>query len=127
MIEFRLDRDSGLSPYLQVTRQVRQAMRLGLLREGDRLPTVKEAAAQLSVNQNTVLKAYRELAFDGLVDARPGVGTFVRVTLAELPANGPLSRELDRWLTAARGAGLDEEGIEVLFAAAQRATRPGSR
>ena len=47
MIEFRLDASSGLSPYLQLVRQVRRALRLGLLGEGDRLPTVKDAAARL--------------------------------------------------------------------------------
>jgi GntR family transcriptional regulator len=123
VIEFRLDRESGLAPYQQLMRQVRQAMRLGLLREGDRLPPVKEVAGGLPVNQNTVLKAYRELACDVLVDARPGVGTFVRVTLAESGVPAPLGEELTRWLAAARAAGLDEEGIEALFGVAVRATR----
>ncbi|MFD0854965.1 GntR family transcriptional regulator, partial [Actinomadura adrarensis] len=75
MIEFHLDGRSGVSPYLQIVRQVRQALRLGLLREGDQLPTVKEVVARLAINPNTVLKAYRELERDGLVAARPGVGT----------------------------------------------------
>ena len=61
MIEFHLDAGSGLSPYLQLVRQVRQALRLGLLREGDQLPTVKDVVGQLAINPNTVLKAYREL------------------------------------------------------------------
>ena len=122
MIEFRLDPSSGLSPYQQLVRQVRFAMRLGRLGEGDRLPTVKDAAAQLGVNQNTVLKAYRELEFDGLVTAQPGVGTFIRLTLADpsLTAHGPLRDQLRRWLSAARQAGLDEESIEALFDATQR-------
>ena len=77
MIEFHLDARSGVSPYLQLVQQVRQALRLGLLREGDQLPTVKDVVAQLAINPNTVLKAYRELEHDGLVAARPGVGTFV--------------------------------------------------
>ncbi len=77
MIEFHLDARSGVSPYLQIVHQVRQALRLGLLREGDQLPTVKEVVARLAINPNTVLKAYRELEHDGLVAARPGIGTFV--------------------------------------------------
>jgi GntR family transcriptional regulator len=52
--EFRLDQDSGLPPYLQLVRQIRQAMRVGLLRKGDRLPGVKELAVLLAINQNTV-------------------------------------------------------------------------
>ena len=60
---------------------MRQALRLGLLREGDQLPTVKDVVAKLAINPNTVLKAYRELEHDGLVAARPGIGTFVTKTL----------------------------------------------
>ena len=65
MIEFHLDSRSGVSPYLQIVQQVRQALRLGLLREGDQLPTVKEVVGQLAINPNTVLKAYRELEHEG--------------------------------------------------------------
>ena len=117
MIEFHLDSRSGVSPYQQVVQQVRQALRLGLLREGDQLPTVKEVVASLAINPNTVLKAYRELEHEGLVAARPGVGTFVTRTLSDetLPAHGPLRRELQRWLVKARRAGLDDESIEALF------------
>ena len=117
MIEFHLDSRSGVSPYLQVVHQVRQALRLGLLREGDQLPTVKEVVARLAINPNTVLKAYRELEHAGLVAARPGVGTFVTKTLsdASLSSHGPLRRDLQRWLIKARAAGLDDESIEALF------------
>ncbi|MFB6783239.1 GntR family transcriptional regulator [Streptomyces sp. NPDC056352] len=117
VIEFHLNSRSGLSPYQQLVQQVRHALRLGLLKEGDRLPTVKEVAKQMAVNPNTVLKAYRELEHDGLVAARPGVGTFVTRTLADgtLAAQGPLRKDLQRWLTKARLAGLDDESIEALF------------
>ncbi|MDQ1584797.1 MAG: hypothetical protein QOJ90_2716 [Actinomycetota bacterium] len=117
MIEFSLDGRSGVSPYLQVVQQVRQALRLGMLRKGDQLPTVKDVVARLAINPNTVLKAYRELERDGLVTARPGVGTFVTRSLtdASFAAHEPLRRELARWLTKARQAGLDEESIEALF------------
>ena len=81
MIEFHLDSRSGVSPYLQIVQQVRQALRVGLLREGDQLPTVKEVVGQLAINPNTVLKAYRELEHEGLASARPGVGTFVTGSL----------------------------------------------
>ncbi|MBB4906575.1 GntR family transcriptional regulator [Actinophytocola algeriensis] len=117
MIEFHLDGRSGLSPYQQVVQQVRHALRLGLLREGDQLPKVKDVVATLAINPNTVLKAYRELEHDGLVAARPGVGTFVTATLADntLAAHGPLRQDLRRWLGKARKAGLDDESIEALF------------
>ena len=123
MIEFSLDARSGVSPYLQLVHQVRRALRLGLLAEHDQLPTVKDVVASLAINPNTVLKAYRELERDGLVTARPGVGTFVTRTLADdsLAAHEPLRRELTRWLTKARLAGLDEESIEALFTSTFRA------
>jgi GntR family transcriptional regulator len=117
MIEFHLDARSGVSPYLQIVHQVRQALRLGLLHEGEQLPTVKEVVAHLAINPNTVLKAYRELEHDELVAARPGVGTFVTKTLSDtsLAAHGPLRQDLSRWLLKARRAGLDDESIEALF------------
>src|ERR1700710_553777 len=117
VIEFHLDSRSGVSPYLQVVHQVRQALRLGLLHEGDQLPTVKDVVARLAINPNTVLKAYRELEHDGLVRARPGVGTFVTRTLttSTLAAHEPLRRDLQRWLPEAGEAGLDDKSIEALF------------
>src|SRR6202167_4034277 len=117
MIEFHLDTRSGVAPYLQLVHQVRRALKLGLLREGDQLPTVKEVVARVAINPNTVLKAYRELEHDGLVAARPGIGTFVTRTLSDtsLASHGPLRHELQRWLAKARRAGLDDESIEDLF------------
>ena len=117
MIEFHLDSRSGVAPYLQLIHQVRHALRLDLLRQGDQLPTVQDVAAGLAINPNTVLKAYRELEYQGLVAARPGRGTFVTGTLSgsSLAAYAPLRRDLRRWLDRARGAGLEEESIEALF------------
>lgn len=123
MIELHLDSRSGVSPYRQIVRQVRQALRLGILRVGDQLPTVKEVVEQLAINPNTVLKAYKELEHAGLVAARPGIGTFVTATLGDgsFAAHGPLRQDLARWLTKARRAGLDDESIEALFQSTFRA------
>ena len=85
MIQFRLDPRSGVSTYLQLVQQVRHALRLGMLRPGDQLPTVKEVVGSLAINPNTVLKAYRDLERAGLVEGRPGVGTFVLKTLKGPP------------------------------------------
>ena len=124
MIEFHLDARSGVAPYLQIVQQVRHALRLGLLEVGDQLPTVKDVVGRLAINPNTVLKAYRELEHEGLAAARPGIGTFVTAALggATLAAQGPLRRDLQRWLGKARRAGLDEESIEALFMTTFRAT-----
>ena len=117
VIEFHLDARSGVAPYLQLIHQVRQALRLGLLREGDQLPTVKEVVARLAINPNTVLKAYRQLEYEGLAAARPGIGTFVTATLngGSLATYQPLRSDLRKWLAKARRAGLDDESIEALF------------
>ncbi|SNY55064.1 GntR family transcriptional regulator [Paractinoplanes atraurantiacus] len=119
MIEFHLDARSGVAPYLQLIQQVRHALRLGMLKEGDRLPTVKDVVARVAINPNTVLKAYRELEYEGLVQPRPGLGTFVTRTLAggdeAIAAHEPLRRELTDWLGRARAAGLDDEDVEALL------------
>jgi GntR family transcriptional regulator len=124
MIEFRLDRGSGTPTYLQLVQQVRQALRTGVLAPGDQLPTAAEVVAQLAINPNTVLKAYRELEREGLVTPRPGQGTFVDRTLggAPLAAHAALRGELHRCVEAARAAGLDTEDIEAVFASVLRQT-----
>src|SRR3954465_1446840 len=117
MIEFRIDSRSGVAPYLQIVQQVKHALRLGLLREGDQLPTAKDVVAAIAINPNTVLKAYRELERDGLVAAKPGVATFVTRSLAgdHLHRHAALRTALRSWLGRAQKAGLDDESIQALF------------
>ena len=118
MIHFHLDTRTGVPTYLQLVQQVRQAVRLGILAPGDRLPTVKEVVESLAINPNTVLKAYRELDHEGLVEAQRGVGTFISSTQPPHPPadTKDLRAGLQRWVERARSAGLDEEGIEALVA-----------
>jgi GntR family transcriptional regulator len=125
MIEFRIDLGSGLPPYRQLVDQVRRALRLGLLDEGDQLPTVKEVVASVAINPNTVLKAYRELEHEGLAEGRQGVGTFITRSLADesLRAHPALRAELARWLVKARKAGLDDASVEALFVQVTRASK----
>ena len=117
MIEFHLLSRSGVAPYLQLIQQVRGALRLGLLEEGDRLPTVKEVSVALAINPNTVLKAYRELEYEGVVAGRQGVGTFVTKTATgeSVAVHQELSQDLLRWVRKARAAGLDTDSIEAVF------------
>ena len=88
MFRFRLDGSSGVPPYLQLVHQVRQSLLLGYLQEGDRLPTVKDAAADLVINPNTVVKAYRQLEHEGLAGGRPGQGTFITATSSPVRGGG---------------------------------------
>jgi GntR family transcriptional regulator len=121
-IEFRLDAASGVPTYLQLVHQVEHALRLGYLKPGDQLPKVRDVVASLAINPNTVLKAYKELETKGLTAGRPGQGTFIQATLSQiaLPELTVLRRSLSGWLTAADGAGLDEDGMVALFTSALR-------
>jgi len=117
MIVFRIDSRSGIPPYLQIVQQVKHALRLGMIGPGDQLPTIKQVVADVAINPNTVLKAYRDLERDGLVQGRAGIGTFVikRPDGPPPPLLAQLRRGLDRWLRTAFDAGLDYESIASLF------------
>ena len=122
MIEFHLDGGSGVTAYMQIVQQVKHALRLGMLRPGDRLPTVREVVSSLAINPNTVLKAYRELEMEGLVAGRQGQGTFVLKSLAgpALADHAELRAELVVWLRRARAVGMDDESIAALIATTVR-------
>jgi GntR family transcriptional regulator len=117
MIEFHLDPTSGVPTYVQLVQQVHQALRLGLLEPGDRLPTAVQVVSALAINPNTVLKAYRELEREKLVRPRPGLGTFV---VGALPRTDPAAqtkfrRLMANWLRSARAAGLTADEIEAIY------------
>jgi GntR family transcriptional regulator len=122
MIEFHLDGGSGVAAYMQIVQQVKQALRLGILRQGDQLPTVRDVVATLAINPNTVLKAYRQLELEGLVAGRQGRGTFVLKTLAspDLAGQTELQEALVEWLDMARAAGMDDKSIAALMATTLR-------
>jgi GntR family transcriptional regulator len=125
MIAFRLSSTSGLSTYLQLAQQVRQALRLGTLQPGDQLPTVKEVVGTLAINPNTVLKAYRLLESEGLVQGRPGQGTFVIRSLQATPSpqRAALRTGLEGWVRDALAAGLDADALDAMFDAALRSAQ----
>lgn len=117
MIHFHLDARSGMPTYMQLVNQVRRAVRNGILRAGDRLPTAREMVAHLAINPNTVLKAYGYLESEGLVTSRPGLGTFITQGIhAQLAptVQRQLRRGLEAWLRRAAEAGLDKEGTLAL-------------
>lgn len=119
MVEYRIDRRSGVATYVQIVQQTKQALRLGLIEPGDKLPTAREVVEATAINPNTVLKAYRELEREGLVEARRGLGTFVRRTLGAgvQATDTPLRAELDQWAERARSAGLGREDVDALLTA----------
>src|SRR5580692_2836059 len=125
MFRFRLDGSSGVPPYLQLVHQVRQSLLLGYLREGDRLPTVKDVAGDLAINPNTVVKAYRQLEHEGLAGGRPGQGTFITATVAPSPPDvyESLRGSLEQWFRDAADAGLSQDAVTALIAVAREEIR----
>lgn len=116
-IRFRLNSASGVPSYVQLVVQVEQALRIGYLNVGDRLPRIKDVVESLAINPNTVLKAYRELEAKDIAAGRPGVGTFIVAAPPTLSAElfDQLRQELiGGWLASAKSAGLDDVDILTL-------------
>ena len=116
MIDFHVDRAGSVPAYAQIVQQVREALRLGRLQTGDRLPTVRDVVVSCTVNASTVLKAYRELEHAGLVEARQGSGTFVSGSLGTVEPHdmARLRTRFARWVAEAREAGLENEDVQAL-------------
>jgi DNA-binding transcriptional regulator YhcF (GntR family) len=114
---FRIDAGSGVPIYRQLVQQVRRDVMLGRLQPGDQLPSVKEVVESLSVNPNTVVKAFSELEHQGLAVRRQGIGTFVAAapSLTSVPVAPKLLGSLARWVERARREGLSAEQIRMLL------------
>jgi len=117
VIVFRVDAGSDVPIYRQLVQQVRRDVMLGRLRPGDQLPSVKEVVNALSVNPNTVVKAFSELEHQGMVVRRQGVGTFVAAAppMASLGVAPRLLGPLAHWVDRARQEGLSAEQIRMLL------------
>jgi GntR family transcriptional regulator len=93
--QFRLDASTGVPAYRQIIDQVHSAIASGTLSGSDQLPTVRQAAVDLSINPNTVVRAYRELEIRGILTTQQGTGTFITEREAE-PDNKDRARRLDQ-------------------------------
>lgn len=82
-----LDLHTGVPVYRQIVDQVRGAIAVGSLTAGDQLPTVRQLAVDLEINPNTVVRAYRELEYDGLLETHQGTGTFISDQKLHRPAD----------------------------------------
>ena len=120
VVEYRIDRQSGIPAYVQIVRQTEQALRMGVLRVGDKLPTAKEVVAATAINPNTVFRAYRDMEQAGLVRSRRGLGTFVTRSLARPGAedDSPLRADVAGWVARALAAGLERDDVLALVTAA---------
>jgi GntR family transcriptional regulator len=90
---FRLTQSSGIPLYLQLMEQVKHAVETGALREGDQLPTIRKVAEELVMNPNTVVRAYRELEHEGVLELKHGSGAFIKFTKGSAGERAGLIRE----------------------------------
>ena len=123
----RLDLHSGVPVYRQIIDQVRGGMASGALGVGDQLPTVRQLAVDLSINPNTVARAYRELELGGLLETHQGTGTFIstqKVRGGELERSRQLAQIVRDCVARAGAAGfMVEDLIEQLRELVQEPTR----
>ena len=121
-----VDAKSGTPLYLQVMEQVRLLVATGVLRPGDQLPTVRDLAARLRVNPNTIARAYRDLQAEGLLSSRQGSKTVVAATAPAVGRDEGLLMLQDRMAEAAAmglALQLGKQELERLFAEALRRAR----
>jgi GntR family transcriptional regulator len=111
-VNFELDLHSGVPVYRQIIDRVHSARAAGQLRPGDRLPTVRQLAVDLSINPNTVVRAYRELELTGVLTTHQGTGTFVADQKVER-SDAERERKLDQ-LVAEFVARAGREGFSVM-------------
>jgi GntR family transcriptional regulator len=118
-----VDPRSGVPIYLQIIEQIKRSIALGVLQAGEQLPTVKQLAIDLTVNPNTVARAYRDLERDQVIETAPGRGSFVRangVTESPKVAAEIAADALDVALREAKSVGLEAGEVRNLFEAAVR-------
>ncbi len=116
---FSVDPHSGVPLYLQLIDQVKRGVALGTLAPGEQLPTVKALAVDLTVNPNTVARAYRELERDRVIETSPGRGSFVRSGGTALEAKRAVedvaAGVIAEAVRESRALGLDRSSLRALF------------
>src|SRR5215468_12637197 len=128
MTFFRLNIASGVPLYVQLMEQVKHAVEIGALRPGDQLPTIRALAQELVMNSNTVVRAYRELEHEGVVELRHGLGAFISSSVS---AKGKVMRQAQNIAESAverlQSLGVTEPEIRRLFESALSTMQSGSR
>ena len=117
-MRLHIDPDSGVPVYLQISQAIRRSIALGSLRGGEQVPSVREVAEMLTVNPNTVAKAYQLLEREGIVVSRKGIGTFVadgEVSITSQERKAVISEKLDRVLVEAGNLRLKRGQVEEIF------------
>ena len=116
---FTVDPRSGVPIYLQLVEQVKRSVALGVLAPGEQLPTVKQLAADLIVNPNTVARAYRELERDSVIDTSPGRGSFIAgngsMAVAKRAVTDVADQQITQAVREAKSMGLSAPQLSDLF------------
>ncbi len=116
-----VDSRSGVPIYQQIVEQVKRSTALGVLQAGEQLPTVKQLAVDLTVNPNTVARAYRDLERDGVIETAPGRGSFVRgdgaTSSVKAAASDVARRSLEGPVREAKSMGLSREDLHAIVSA----------
>lgn len=120
---FTVDPRSGVPIYLQLIDQVKRSVALGVLQSGEQLPTVKQLALDLTINPNTVARAYRDLERDAVIETAPGRGSFVRdngsaQALSQATVDAVAKDALVHAVRESKSVGLSREQTRALFIAA---------
>jgi GntR family transcriptional regulator len=126
--QLRLDLRSGVPVYRQIIDQVRAGVASGALKAGNQLPTVRQLAVDLTVNPNTVLRAYRELELGGLLETQQGTGTFItekKVKHDEAERARQLNQIVGEFLARAGAAGFTAK--ELLEKLREQMSEPAKR
>ena len=125
---FRLNPHSGVPVYRQLIDQVQAATATGSLRVGDQLPTVRQVAVDLTINPNTVLRAYREMEIRGFLETQQGSGTFIahrQPTGSSEDRGRQLTLLVEEFISRAGQAGFSVE--QLLQAVNQTYQKPESK
>jgi GntR family transcriptional regulator len=114
----KIDPKASLPIYVQIIDQVKLQVASGRLRTGDRIPTVRELASGLSINPNTVAKAYRDLEREGVLEGRPGQGSFISSRSPGLSHQRKaqiVSKSMETPLVQAYHLMLKEQDVRIIF------------
>ena len=124
-----IDPKSALPIYRQISDQIRRGVAAGQLAPGDQLPSVRDLAARLLVNPNTVARVYRDLERDGLLETRRGQGTYIAITaeaIADSERRRLIAAALEHVASDVRAFGIaSEEAVEMFRAALAGYIRSG--
>lgn len=113
---FRINQFAGVPLYIQLMEQVKHGVELGALREGDQLPPIRKVAEDLVINPNTVVRAYRELEHEGVLELKHGSGAFIREPSGKrVPLIAKAQAIVEPAIDRLAALGLTEEEVRRVF------------